>query len=86
MEFPLNTVCKLGESDSVKSGNGSTTRVTPLVSTRGPDVIDTPIVYVPGAMVLLVAAVMVNVPPPVIIDGLKLTVTPAGTPDALGVT
>lgn len=59
-----------------------TVRVTVVVSIVLPDVPVTVIVYFPVATEEATEMFIVEEPAPVIDDGLKLTVTPAGWPDA----
>lgn len=82
-EPPLATFNDVGDAPMVKSGAGPVTvRETLVVSVVLPEVPVTVMGYVPGVVVEPTVIVMVEVPAPVIEDGLKPTDTPDGSPEA----
>ena len=70
----------------MKFGAGCTTKVTPVVLTRDPDVIATTGTKLPAGVVVNVVRVIVIVPPPVMAVGLKDAVVPLGSAVTEGVT
>jgi len=84
--LPCTTGTEAGDAEMVKSGDAPefTVKVTVAVRIRPPPEPVTVIVYVPVAVVDATAMVMVEVPEPGagMDAGLKLTVTPAGCPEA----
>lgn len=78
--LPWVTETLAGEAESVKFGAGFTVRVTVVVWVKLPEVPVIVTVAVPVVAVLLAVSVRLLVP--VVLAGLKLAVTPAGSPEA----
>jgi len=77
---PASTPCDPGVAPSVKSGGGVTVRLTPVVWVRLPSL---PVMvngYVPGTVALPTVSVIVELPLPVTVAGLKPALTPTGSP------
>jgi hypothetical protein len=86
--LPCSTETEVGEAEMVNAGVPAAVTVsdTVVVSTVLPEVPVTVMVDVPVAVPEGTVTVMVEVPVPVIEAGLKPTVTPDGSPDAVKVT
>ena len=82
---PCATLTEVGEAAMVKSGGAVTVNVTVAVCWTPPPLPVTVMAYVPTAVLLPTAMVMPELPAPgaAMGLGLKLTVVPVGTPDAV---
>jgi len=85
--LPTSIPLAVGETETLIAGiSAITVRVNVVVCTMLPDVPVIVIGYVPGVVVTPTATVIKVAPfPPVIVLGLKVTVTPAGWPLAVSV-
>jgi hypothetical protein len=81
-ELPCTTLTEAGAAERVKLGAGVTVRVTVALCWIPPPFPFTVIGYVPSAVLDPTVMVIVELPAPVIVLGLKATVVPLGAPAA----